>query len=339
MTIGNTTVPHGLMLAPMAGITDRTMRLICSENGAEYAVTEMVSAKALVYEQLSRPSAPVRTADLCVISGGEAPASVQIFGSEPEFLAEAAKLISTCSYRGFRGVKPAAVDINMGCPVKKVAGNGEGSALMKDPEKIFRIVEAVSAASALPVTVKIRAGWDSDSINAAQCASAAEKGGAAAVCVHARTRTQFYRPGIMTEVIGQVKAAVGIPVFGNGDITAPGDAVSMMRSTGCDGVAVARGAVGNPFIFRRIAAAIDGRDDIPPSDEEILRTALRQLDLTVADKGEHRGLCEVRFSLAAYLSGRRGASSARDRLMTSDSYTEVRALLTDFFGGSTAANH
>ena len=330
--IGNFTLPHGLMLAPMAGVTDRSMRYVCSLFGAEYAVTEMVSAKALVYEQNSRPSAPAKTASLCVISEDESiPVAVQLFGSEPEFIAAAAELVSTCSYRGFSGKVPAAIDINMGCPVKKVAGNGEGSALMKDPGKIFDIVSACVKKTALPVTVKLRAGWDDNHLNARECAVAAEKGGAAAVCVHARTREQFYRPGIMPEIIGEVKSAVGIPVFGNGDVTTAGAALKMLNETGCDGIAVARGAIGNPMLFGSIARAMDGKPEEPPSPEEILRTALLQLDMSVADKGERRGLAECKFTLSHYVTGLRGAACARERIMSAATADEARAALTDFF--------
>lgn len=305
----------GIMLAPMAGITDRAMRQICAEHGAEYAVTEMVSAKALVYEQLGRPSAPVKTAELCRIDPG-IPTAIQIFGSEPEFMAEAAKLISDGSYRGFSGVLPAAVDINMGCPVKKVVSCGEGSALMKNPDKIYDIVSAVVAASSLPVTVKIRAGWDSEHKNAAECAAAADAAGASALCVHARTRMQFYSPGVDLSIIGEVKSRVGIPVFGNGDITCAEDAVRMKKETGCDGVAVARAAMGNPWLFSGIRAAFSGTEPPPPPcPEDVLQVALRHLRLTVELKGEHRGIAESKVTVSHYVRGIRGAAAARAEIM------------------------
>lgn len=304
-----------VMLAPMAGVTDRSMRQICGEHGAQYAVTEMVSAKALVYEQLGHPSAPVKTADLCRIAPG-IPTAVQIFGSEPEHMAEAARLISNGTYRGFSGVRPAAIDINMGCPVKKVVSCGEGSALMKDPEKIYDIVSAVVRASSLPVTVKLRAGWDSEHINAPECAAAAESAGASALCIHARTRMQFYSPGIDLSVIGNVKSRVGIAVFGNGDVNCAADAEKMRRETGCDGIAVARAAMGNPWIFDSILASFHGKDPLPsPTPEELADAALRQLRLTVADKGERRGVAEVKVTLSRYVRGIRGASQARAEMM------------------------
>lgn len=313
MEFGGISLAHGLMLAPMAGVTDRSMRQLCAECGAEYAVTEMVSAKALVYEQLGRPSAPVKTADLCVLSGS-LPTAVQLFGAEPEFLREAARLVSHGAYRGFCGPLPAAIDINMGCPVKKVVSCGEGSALMKAPEKIYDLVRAAVSGSAVPVTVKIRAGWDAEHKNAAECAAAAEAAGAAAVCVHARTREQFYTPGIDPAVIGEVTARVKIPVFGNGDVTSGADALRMMRETGCAGVAVAREAMGNPFVFAEIAAALDGREYLRPSAEQILSAARRLLELASADKGERRAVAEHKVTISHCVRGLRGAAQARNEI-------------------------
>ncbi|MCQ2354689.1 MAG: tRNA dihydrouridine synthase DusB [Clostridia bacterium] len=316
-----------VMLAPMAGVTDLSMRKICAGQGAQYAVTEMVSAKALVFEQLSRPSAPAKTAELCR-ADGVIPTAVQIFGSEPEFMAEAARLISTGAYRGFSGVLPSAIDINMGCPVKKVVCCGEGSALMRDPGLIADIVSAVVSASSIPVTVKIRAGWDNEHKNAAECAAAAEAAGAAGVCVHARTRMQFYAPGIDHAVIGEVKARVGIPVIGNGDIYTADDAVKMKQITGCDGVAVARGAMGNPWLFAAIRAAFEGREPpAPPSAEEILRGALTLLHLTVADKGEKRGVAEAKVTISHYVRGLRGAAAARTQIMEAMTAAEMEDVL------------
>ncbi|MCQ2427550.1 MAG: tRNA dihydrouridine synthase DusB [Clostridia bacterium] len=336
VSFGGISLKHGLMLAPMAGVTDKSMRTVCGLCGNEYSVTEMVSAKALVFEQNSREHAPAKTADLCIISEDEpTPVAVQLFGSEPEFIAEAARLISFGAYRAFRGRRADAVDINMGCPVKKVVSCGEGSALMKDPEKIFRIVSAASKASVLPVTVKIRAGWDSESINAPECAKAAEEAGAAAVCVHARTREQFYTPGIITDVIGNVKAAVKIPVFGNGDIVSASDALIMKRETGCDGIAVARGAIGNPWIFSEIASAFENVRTPDITFRTRLETALLQLRLTVADKGEKRGVSEVKYAISYYVKGLRGAASAREKIMRAASSSEIEAVLTDFFSAAT----
>ena len=305
------------MLAPMAGVTDRTMRRICASHGAEYAVSEMVSAKALVFEQASRASAPVRTATLCNIEEGAIPTAVQLFGAEPDFMAEAARLISECAYRGFEGQRADAIDINMGCPVRKVVSCGEGSALMKDPELIHRIVEATVRASSLPITVKIRAGWDKDHKNAVECALAAENAGASAICVHGRTRDQFYSPGVDINIIGEVKAAVSCPVIGNGDIFTVRDAINMKSITGCDGFALARGAMGNPWLFSQIAAKLDGRDFDYPSHEEVLAQAREHLAMAIEHKGERKGLAEAKVVVSHYFRGIRGATRARFDFMNS----------------------
>lgn len=334
ISFGNVILSHGLMLAPMAGVTDRSMRRICAENGAEYAVSEMVSSKALVYEQKSRPGAPAKTAELCIISSEETvPVAVQIFGSEPEYMADAAYLISRGEYRSFTGALPAAIDINMGCPVRKVAGYGEGSALMKDPDKIHDIVAACVKSSVLPVTVKIRAGWDMNSINAPECALAAESAGAAAVCVHARTREMMYTPGILHDVIGNVKATVKIPVFGNGDVTSVEAALQMKRESGCDGIAIARAAMGNPWLFAQIADALDGKEIRKPSLQECMQTAIRQLRLTVLDKGEKRGVAETKYALSHYVKGLRGATSARNAIMTAGNLAALEEILMAFGRG------
>lgn len=336
VSFGNISLRLGLMLSPMAGVTDSAMRILCSRNGAEYAVTEMVSAKALVYEQNSRSSAPAKTAELCRISPDEnIPTAVQLFGSDPAFIAEAARLISTASYRSFTGRRADAIDINMGCPVKKVVSCGEGSALMSDPDLIMRIVEATVRASSLPVTVKLRAGRDISHINAPECAAAAEAGGASAVCVHARTASQFYAPGIMMSVIGEVKNRVSVPVFGNGDIRSPSDALIMLRETGCDGVAVGRGSIGNPWIFGDIASAIE-KGTLPDRErtpEELLETALALLRMSVAEKGEKRGVAESKYSLSHFVKGLRGASEARARIMSASSSAEIAEALTLLLSG------
>lgn len=331
MKIANTELPHGLLLAPMAGVTDRTMRHICAEFGCEYAVSEMVSAKAIVFEQESRASVPVKTALLCNIEDGTIPTAVQIFGSEPEFMAEAARLISNSAYRGFEGARPDAIDINMGCPVRKVVQSGDGSALMKDPELIHRITEAVVKASSLPVTVKIRAGWSKESKNAVECALAAESAGAAAICVHGRTRDQFYSPGVDLSIIGEVKSAVRVPVIGNGDLFSAKHAEKMKRETGCDGFALARGAMGNPWLFGQIAAMLEGREYSYPPNEEVMAVAERHLAMAIEHKGERRGLAEAKVVVSHYFRGIRGATRARFDFMNSMTYADAQDALVRAF--------
>ena len=331
MKIGSTDLPRGLLLAPMAGVTDRTMRHICAEFGCEYAVTEMVSAKAIVFEQESRPSIPVKTALLCNIEENSIPTAVQIFGSDPEFMAEAARLISNSAYRGFEGARPDAIDINMGCPVKKVVGSGDGSALMKNPDLIHRITEAVVKSSSLPVTVKIRAGWSKDSKNAVECALAAESAGASAICVHGRTRDQFYSPGVDLSIIGEVKSAVRVPVIGNGDLFSVKHAERMKKETGCDGLALARGAMGNPWLFSQIAAMLDGKEYSYPPKEEVMQMAQRHLSMAIADKGERRGLAEAKIVVSHYFRGIRGATRARFDFMNSMTAADAEAALINAF--------
>ncbi len=336
LTFGNTVLQHGVMLAPMAGVTDTSFRLLCRRFGAEYTVSEMVSAKALCYEQRShrKESGASCTAQLARITKEEAPMAVQLFGSEPEFMAEAARLLESGEYRGCASeVAPAAIDINMGCPVRKITGNGEGSALMKTPEVAEAIVRAVRSAVSLPVTVKIRAGWDAEHINAVELARRLEAAGTDLICVHARTREQLYAPGIMPEVIAEVKAAVKIPVVGNGDIFSAEDALKMKKDTGCDGVMIGRGAMGHPWIFREIVDALEGKQTPAMSLDERLSVAAEHLDAMLADKGERTGVAEAKKHMAWYISGIPGAAAARRSVMTASSPEELRAVLEDFRNG------
>ncbi len=330
VTIGTTVLPHGLMLAPMAGVTDRSFRLLCRAHGAEYLVSEMVSAKALCYEQKAkrREAALMGTAPLAAISAEETPMAIQIFGSEPDFMAEAARMLEDSSYRGCRSeVAPMAIDVNMGCPVRKITGNGEGSALMKNPRLAGEIIAAMTRAVKLPVTVKIRSGWDASSVNAPEMAKILEQSGASLICIHARTKEQLYTPGIDLSVIERVKRAVSVPVIGNGDISSANDAVAMMEKTGCDGVMVGRGAMGNPWIFEEIAARLEGREFICPTVEERISTALAHLAEMIAHKGDRVGLAEGKKHVSWYLNGLRGAASARAAIMTADSSEAIRSVL------------
>ena len=256
--------------------------------------------------------------------------AVQLFGSEPAFMAEAAKMLEASSYRGcLSEIPPAAIDINMGCPVRKITGNGEGSALMKDPALAARIVAEVVKAVSLPVTVKIRAGWDQNSVNAPEFAKALEQAGASLICVHARTREQLYTPGIDPDVIRRVKEAVSVPVIGNGDIFTAEDALNMMDQTGCHGVMVARGAQGNPWIFEEIRAAMDGVPYAPPTVRQRLEIALEHAADIVREKGERVGIAESRKHMGWYVHGVRGAAAARGRLMMANSLHEIEKILKE----------
>ncbi len=312
INIGSAELRYGIMLAPMAGYTDRAMRLVAHECGCEYSVTEMVSAKAVVYNDK-------KTFSLARILPDEGAVAVQIFGSEPSVMAEAAAILEHPS----EGVPPPAIDINMGCPVHKIFSNGEGSALMRSPELIEKIVGAVTSSVSLPVTVKLRSGIDEHHINAVECALAAEAGGASAVCIHGRTRVQMYGGKSDRKIIKKVKESLQIPLFANGDISSAEDALSIISETGADAVAIGRGAVGNPFIFAEILAALRGECYTPPSAEQRAETALRQLALAIADKGEALAVTEARKQIALYLHGFRGAAALRARINRATTYKEA----------------
>lgn len=331
LKIGNVTLAHGLMLAPMAGFTDRCFRKICREHGAEYTVSEMVSAKALCYEQIikKKDTSVYKTAPLARVTSDELPMAIQLFGSEPEYVARAAEMIIERSYKACTSdAIPTAIDINMGCPMHKIVGNGEGSALMKDPSLAAKIVEAtVKAAKDVPVTVKIRAGWDDGSKNAAEVARAVESAGAALVCVHARTREQMYNPGIDVSIIEKVKNAVRIPVIGNGDIKCASDAVEMINKTGCDGIMIGRGALGEPWIFEEIAAGLEGRDYVHPTLEQRLDVCLSHVRAMRDKRGERVGAAEIKKHAALYIKGVRGAATARDSIMKAATIKEIEDLI------------
>ena len=304
MRLGNITLPYGIALAPMAGFSDYAMRRICYEWGAEYSVTEMISAKAVVYDDK-------KTLTLAKISKSEAPTALQIFGSEPQVMAEAAGKLST--YSG-GGALPVAIDINMGCPVRKIFGNGEGSALMKNPTLIYDITKAVADATALPTTVKIRLGIDSSHINAIECALAAEEAGAAAITVHGRTREQLYSGVADMEKVADVKKSVHIPLFANGDINSAEDAMRVIRDTKADGIMIGRGAIGNPFIFSQIRAALRGEEPSFPTLDVIKATAMTQLSYAIDDKGEEVAVREARGQLAKYFHSFRGSAELRAKI-------------------------
>lgn len=319
MKFGDIELRCGIALAPMAGFSDYAMRRICFEYGAEYSVTEMVSAKATVYGDK-------KTLTLARITAREAPTAIQIFGSEPSIMAEAAGTLS--SFSG-GGALPVAIDINMGCPVHKIFSNGEGSALMKNPSLIYDITRAVSNATSLPTTVKIRLGIDSESINAVECALAAEEAGAKAITVHGRTKTQLYSGKADMEKVADVKKSVHIPVFANGDILTAEDGLSVLSVTGADGIMIGRGAVGNPFIFSELSAAILGGSYTPPTLDERKRAALTQLTYAIEDKGEQVAVREARGQLAKYFHSFRGSAELRARINRAETRADIEAAITE----------
>ena len=297
MKIGNVEIRGFAALAPMAGVTDRAFRELCVDFGAAYVMDEMVSAKGLVYQS-------EKSRELLVLSDKERPAAVQLFGNEPDVMAEAAKI--AMEYH------PDIIDINMGCPAPKIVNNGCGSALMKDPELCGKLVSAVKKAVPVPVTVKIRKGWDKNSVNAVNVAEICEASGADAVAVHGRTREQQYMPSADWEIIRQVKKAVHIPVIGNGDITSAGSAAKMMEQTGCDLVMIGRGAIGNPWIFRDLNRAAAGEEPAePPTGAEKTAMMIRHLEMLSALKGEQTGVREFRKFVVYYTKGMRGAARVR----------------------------
>lgn len=319
--IGNIELKYGLMLAPMAGVTDRAFRDICKKYGAEYTVTEMVSAKALHFnDDESKKLAEIRE--------DETPCAVQIFGHEPDIMAEATEMILNKDI--VKGAMPDSIDINMGCPVKKIVTNQDGSALMKNPALAGEIIKAVCKVSTVPVTLKIRTGWNDSSKNAVEIAQIAEENGASMICVHGRTREEMYTPPVDRETIAKVKRAVSIPVVANGGIYTSEDGIKMLEETGCDGLMIARGAMGNPWLFEEIKAAIDGKKYYPRPLEEKISAAMKQIEIMIEDKGERIALLEARRHLAYYIKGEIGSAETRFRLNSSSSFSELKSIIADF---------
>ena len=315
LKIGSVELNNPFILAPMAGVCDLPFRLLCKEKGAAMVCTEMVSAKAIYYNNKN-------TKELLTIDKNEGPVSLQLFGSEPKLMAEMAKRIEEIPFD--------ILDFNMGCPVPKVVNNGEGSALMKNPVLAGHIIEAMANSISKPVTVKIRAGFDAEHINAVEIAKIAENSGAAAITVHARTREQYYSGKADREIIRLVKEAVTIPVIGNGDIDCYESAKHMLEYTGCDGVAIGRGAEGNPWIFEELNAKYAGLDYNKPSLEEVKEMIMRHARMLIDYKGEYIGIREMRKHAAWYTAGFKGASKLRGRLNEASSIESLEEIIMGF---------
>lgn len=313
--IGDVLIPNRVVLAPMAGVTDKAFRLIAREFGCGLIYTEMISAKALTYNNH-------RTHTLLDLTGEKGPIAVQLFGSEPAVMAEGAGI----------AVEQGAslVDINMGCPVPKVVKNGEGSALLEKPELAQKIVAAMVQAVDVPVTVKIRIGWDSAHILAVEFAGRMEAAGAAAVAVHGRTRDQYYAGRANWEAIRDVKKALSVPVIGNGDIWEPADAARMLETTGCDAVMIGRGAMGNPWLLGRTWRHLRGVETGAPKARDKILGAIRHLDLTLALKGEDVGIREMRKHLAWYLKGLPHTAVLKEALFRVKEREQAVSLLTEY---------
>lgn len=316
MKIGQVTLENNLILAPMAGITDLPFRLLCKEQGCGMLVSEMVSAKAIYYNNRN-------TWDLLKVDAKEQPIAVQLFGSDPELMGAMAHRIENIGFQ--------MIDVNMGCPVPKVVNNGEGSALMKNPELAGKIVKAMTEAVSIPVTVKMRKGFAANDCNAPEVALAAQENGAAAVAVHGRTREQYYSGHADWDIIRQVKEAVSIPVIGNGDILTPEDAIRMQQETGCDGLMIGRGAKGNPWIFRILNHYFETGELLErPGLDEVVKMILRHGQMMVECKGEFIGIREMRKHVAWYTSGFPHSARLREKVNEVDSLEELQKLLKLF---------
>ncbi len=318
MRIGGKEMPKGAGLAPMAGVSDLSFRLLCHQFGAAYSVTEMVSAKGFLYA----PKENRMVQELIQTLPQEGLVGLQLFGSDPELMAEAANQLQSDRF--------AFIDVNMGCPAGKIVKGGDGSALMKNPELAAAIIGAMCKRVKLPVTVKIRAGWDEQQINAVEMATALEQSGAQAITVHPRTRNQMYSGQADWSIIARIKERVQIPVIGNGDVRSGADALRMMKETGCDGVMIGRGAQGNPWIFAQVLSALNGKEEQMPNAGQRIHTALRHTDMLCVLKPQKIAICEMRKHMAWYLQGLRGAGQMRQRLNAMGTLEQVRAALLEY---------
>ncbi len=315
LKIGNVELQNNIILAPMAGLTDLPFRLVCEKYNPGLVVTEMVSSKALYYND-------EKTKELLKMDGEKRPVSAQIFGSDETSMSYAAKYVSQIA---------DIVDINMGCPAPKVVKNGDGSKLLLDLDKVYSIVQAVVKSSTVPVTVKIRKGWDNEHIVAVEAAKAIESAGASAITVHGRTRSEFYTGVADWDIIKKVKENVNIPVIGNGDIKSPEDAKRIFEQTNCDGIMVARATLGRPWILEQIRTYLENGTIRSISNEEILSTIVNHIELEVKEKGEYTGVREMRKHICYYLKGLPGASNVRDKINHLESKDEVEKELINYF--------
>ena len=316
MKIGNVQLDNEVFLSPMAGVTDLPFRTICKEKGCGMLYTDMINAKALCYDDEN-------TKKMLRMDKDEHPVAVQIFGSDPEFMGKAAIIMNQYPNE--------ILDINMGCPAPKVIKNGDGSALMRNPKLAAEVLTAVVKNSEKPVTLKIRKGWDDDSVNAVEIAKIAEECGISALAIHGRTREQFYSGKADWDIIAEIKQAINIPVIGNGDVFEVEDAVNMLEKTKCDAIMIGRGAQGNPWIFNRINHYMKTGEILPePTLEEKITTAIRHMNLAVAEHGDYVAVREMRKHIGWYLKGLKNSAKYRDQINKITDYKEVIAMLEEY---------
>lgn len=316
MKIGNVNLDNEVFLSPMAGVTDLPFRLICKEKGCGMLYTEMINAKALCYDDEN-------TKKMLKIEDEEHPIAVQIFGSDPEYMGKAAAIMNQYPNE--------ILDINMGCPAPKVIKNGDGSALMRNPKLAAEVLKAVVKNSEKPVTLKIRKGWDDDSVNAVEIAKIAEECGISALAIHGRTREQFYSGKADWDIIAEIKQSINIPVIGNGDVFEVQDAVNMLEKTKCDAIMIGRGAQGNPWIFKRINHYMRTGEILPePTLEEKITTAIKHMNLAVAEHGDYVAVREMRKHIGWYLKGLKNSARYRDQINKITDYKEVIAMLEEY---------